>query len=264
MWVDLAIENKLNTLMISDITTAINMLRHEATAIGITESEARKYGDIRHRRTWSLAIEHHLSIQGEADRKPSLVTPSPDFSNLHNPSQASGNVRESSKYSSIELTAHPGASLLKIQKQTATVVAPQQPVQHPGRSYNKASQRIRQAKGFEQVVQNHIKALKAASSVRTNQSNLSIDNWVCPECGPQGETRCNLCAGTGNVDDITAIGWTLAYMEMLGCSARELEPLRRFSPTSNILELNLKVCVAIKESSEVLARTEKGLIGNWA
>jgi len=250
--------------MISDITTAINMLRHEATAIGITESEARKYGDIRHRRTWSLAIEHHLSIQGEADRKPSLVTPSPDFSNLHNPSQASGNVRESSKYSSIELTAHPGASLLKIQKQTATVVAPQQPVQHPGRSYNKASQRIRQAKGFEQVVQNHIKALKAASSVRTNQSNLSIDNWVCPECGPQGETRCNLCAGTGNVDDITAIGWTLAYMEMLGCSARELEPLRRFSPTSNILELNLKVCVAIKESSEVLARTEKGLIGNWA
>lgn len=263
MWVDLAIENKLNTLMISDITTAINMLRHEATAIGITESEARKYGDIRHRRTWSLAIEHHLSMQGEGDRqKSSLVTPSPDFSNLHNPSQASGNVGESSKYSSIDLTANQGESLVKVQKQTATVVAPQQPVQHPGRSYNKASQRIRKAKGFEQVVQNHIKALKAASSVRTNQSNLSIDNWVCPECGPQGETSCNLCAGTGNVDDIAAIGWTLAYMEMLGCSARELEPIRRFYPASNILELNLKVCVAIKESSEVLARTEKLVISH--
>jgi predicted RNA-binding Zn-ribbon protein involved in translation (DUF1610 family) len=210
----------INKLMISDITTAINMLRHEATAIGITESEARKYGDIRHRRTWSLAIEHHLSMQGESEPK--------------------------------------------TETQTATLSLPQPPVQHPGRSYNKASQRIRQAKGFEQVVQNHIKALKATSSVRKNQSNLSIDNWVCPECGPQGETRCNLCAGTGNVDDLAAIGWTLAYMEMLGCSARELEPLRRFSPTSNILELNLKVCVAIKESSEVLARTEKLGIGNWA
>ena len=262
MWVDLAIENKLNTLMISDITTAINMLRHEATAIGITESEARKYGDIRHRRTWSLAIEHHLSMQGEGDRqKSSLVTPSPDFSNLHNPSQASGNVGESSKYSSIDLTANQGESLVKVQKQTATVVAPQQPVQHPGRSYNKASQRIRKAKGFEQVVQNHIKALKTAA-VQTNRSILLLDNWVCPECHPQCETNCHLCAGTGQVDDIAAIGWTLAYMEMLGCSARELEPIRRFYPASNILELNLKVCVAIKESSEVLARTEKLVISH--
>jgi rubrerythrin len=218
LWVDLAIENKLNTLMISDITTAINMLRHEATAIGITESEARKYGDIRHRRTWSLAIEHHLSMQGESEPK--------------------------------------------TETQTATLSLPQPPVQRTGRSYNKVSQRIRKAKGFEQVVQNHIKALKTASSVRTNQSNLSMDNWVCPECGPQGETSCNLCAGTGNVDDIAAIGWTLAYMEMLGCSARELEPLRRFYPASNILELNLKVCVAIKESSEVLARTEKLVISH--
>jgi hypothetical protein len=74
LWVDLAIENKLNTLMISDITTAINMLRHEATAIGITESEARKYGDIRHRRTWSLAIEHHLSMQGESEPKTETQT----------------------------------------------------------------------------------------------------------------------------------------------------------------------------------------------
>jgi hypothetical protein len=46
-------------------------------------------------------------------------------------------------------------------------------------------------------------------------------------------------------------------MEMLGCSAREIEPLRKFSPSLNILELNLKVCVSIKESSELLARTEK-------
>jgi hypothetical protein len=51
-------------------------------------------------------------------------------------------------------------------------------------------------------------------------------------------------------------------MEMLGCSAREIEPLRKILPASETLELNLKSCVAIKKSTEVLARTEKWVIGN--
>ena len=234
--------------MISDLTTTVNMLRQEAAAIGITEEEARKYGDIRHRRTWSLAIEHHLSLQAEADRQ--ILSQLTDY-----PEE---NVPKSDTYS-IDTAQNQGESLLATEKQTATPSLPQPQLEQPGRSYNKVSQRIRQARGFEQVVQNHIKALKTAA-FQTDRSILLLDNWVCPECHPQCETNCHLCAGTGQVDDIAAIGWTLAYMEMLGCSGREIEPLRRFLPESNILELNLKVCVAIKESTEVLARTEKWVI----
>jgi hypothetical protein len=248
--------------MISDITTTLNILRQEAAAIGITDEEARKYGNIRHRRTWSLAIEHHLSMQGLGDRiEPSLGNPYANVSNPRNYSQVAEDAGESAT-DSIDLIANQGESVLNTKEQTATSSLPQYQVAETVRSQHKASQRIRQAKGFDQVVQNHIKALKTASSVRTNQSNLSIDNWVCPECRLQRKSSCHLCAGTSNVDDIAAIGWTLAYMEMLGCSSREIEPLRRLSTSSDILELNLKICVAIKESSEVLARTEKWVMGN--
>jgi hypothetical protein len=247
--------------MISDITTTLNMLRQEAAAIGITEEEARKYGNIRHRRTWSLAIEHHLSMQGLGDRTESSENAYPDLSDLIKHSQSVENVQEYATYS-IDLIANQNESVLQTSEQTATPSLPQQPVAETVRSQHKASQRIRQTKGFDQVVQNHIKALKTAFSVRPDRSHLSINNWVCPECRPQAKSSCHLCAGTGNVDDIAAIGWTLAYMEMLGCSGREIEPLRRFSTSLDILELNLKVCVAIKESSAVLARTEKWVIGN--
>ncbi len=236
----------------------MNVLRQEAAAIGITEAEARKYGDLRHKRTWSLAIEHHLSMQDFADQiEPSFTTSEPDSSSAVNHSQT-----EESKDYGIQLTANLGESGVTRDNQTPSLASFQQQAEEIGRSQNKASQRVRQARGFEQVVKNHIKALKNAAAVHTNQHNLLIDNWVCPECRPQCEINCHLCAGTGNIDDITAIGWTLAYMEMLGCSAREIEPLRRFFPDSNILELNLKVCVAIKESTEVLARTEKWVISH--
>lgn len=251
--------------MISDIATTLNMLRQEAAAIGITEEEAKKYGNIRHRRTWSLAIEHHLSMQGEADRKKQPATPPHLDSSIPNP-QDSGNIGESRK-PEVELTANLCESQLKIENQTASpsemLAAPQQQVKQPVRSsYSKAAQRIDRTRGFQQVVQNHIKALKTASATRTNSPYSQLSNWVCPECGTEGENGCHLCGGEGNVSDIAAIGWTLAYMEMLGCSAKEIEPLRRFGHDSNILEVNLKVCVAIKKSTEVLARTEKWLIGN--
>jgi hypothetical protein len=250
--------------MISDIATTLNMLRQEAAAIGITEEEAKKYGNIRHRRTWSLAIEHHLSMQGEADRKKQPVTPHHPDSSVPNP-QASGNIGESRK-PQVELTANLCESQLKSENQTASpsemLATPQQQVKQPVRSYSKSAQRIDQTTGFQQVVQNHIKALKTASATHPNSPYSQLSNWVCPECGPDGEISCHLCGGEGDVSDIAAIGWTLAYMEMLGCSAKEIEPLRRFGHESNILEVNLKVCVAIKKSTEVLARTEKWIIGN--
>ena len=255
--------------MISDVMTSMNMLRQEAAAIGITDAEARKYGDLRHKRTWSLAIEHHLSMQGEADRlQPSFTTSESDSSTALNRSQT-----EELKDYGIALTANLGESRFKIENQTPSVASPQQPkiailfegfpsdrfANANGRSHENLDHRSNQNRGFKQVVHNHIKALTIASPSGTNQSNY----WVCPECGPEGESGCHLCAGEGNVGNITAISWTLAYMEMLGCSAREIEPLRKYSPASETLELNLKVCVAIKESSEVLARTEKWVIGNW-
>jgi predicted RNA-binding Zn-ribbon protein involved in translation (DUF1610 family) len=188
-------------------------------------------------------------MQGFADGAES------DYESALNHSQ----TEESPEYN-IQLTAHFGESELKIDNKTASVASPQQPGMAIGRSHSKSLQRIKQTRSFEQVVQNHIKALKTASNARTNQPDSQLSNWVCPECGPEGELGCHLCAGSANVSDIAAIGWTLGYMEMLGCSAREIEPLRKFSPASETLELNLKVCVAIKESTEVLARTEKWLI----
>lgn len=233
--------------------TSMNVLRQEAAAIGITEAEARKYGDLRHKRTWSLAIEHHLSMQDFADRvEQSFTTSEPDSSSALNHSQTT----EAKDYG-IQLTANLGESRVTRGNQIASVALPQQQAEEIGRSHDNSYHRSNQNRGFKQVVQNHIKALTIASASRINQPNSHLGNWVCPECGPEGEVDCYLCAGEGNVGDIPAIGWTLAYMEMLGCSAREIEPLRKISPSSNILELNLKVCVAIKQSSEILARTEK-------
>ena len=234
--------------------TSMNMLRQEAAAIGITDAEARKYGDLRHKRTWSLAIEHHLSMQGEADRiEPSFTTSEPDSATALNHSQT-----EELKDYGIGLTANLGESGVKVKNQTASFASPQQQEIAIGRSHSNFERRSNQNRSFKQVVHNHIKALTIASPSGTNQSNY----WVCPECGPEGELGCHLCTGEGNVGNIAAISWTVAYMEMLGCSAREIDPLRKYSPASETLELNLKVCVAIKESTEVLARTEKWVIGN--
>jgi hypothetical protein len=242
--------------MISDVMTAMNVLRQEAAAIGITDAEARKYGDLRHKRTWSLAIEHHLSMQDFADRE----ALEEDRTASDSDSALSHYQTQEYKDCGIQLTANLGESGAKTENKTASGAAPPQPGMAIGRSHSKSLQRIKQTRSFEQVVQNHIKALKTASNARTNQPDSQLSNWVCPECGPEGELGCHLCAGSANVSDIAAIGWTLGYMEMLGCSAREIEPLRKFSPASETLELNLKVCVAIKESTEVLARTEKWLI----
>ncbi|MEG4092768.1 hypothetical protein [Microcoleus sp. Pol12B4] len=244
--------------MISDTMISMNVLRQEAAAIGITEEEARKYGDLRHKRTWSLAIEHHLSMQDFADRiEQSFTTSEPDSSSALNHSQTA----ESKDYG-IQLTANLGESRVTRDNQTASLASPQQQAVAIGRSHTHSDHSSNQNRGFKQVVQNHIKALTIASASRTNLPNSQLGNWVCPECGLEGELDCYLCAGEGTVGDIAAIGWTLAYMEMLGCSAREIEPLRKNSPSVNILELNLKVCVAIKQSSEVLARTEKWVISH--
>jgi hypothetical protein len=246
--------------MISDVMTAMNVLRQEAAAIGITDAEARKYGDLRHKRTWSLAIEHHLSMQDFADREALQA----DRTASDSDSALSHYQTQESKDCGIQLTANLGESRVKTQNKTASPASPQQPGMDLGRSHHNSDYRTNQNRGFKQVVQNHIKALTIASASRTIQINSQLNNWVCPECSPPGESGCHLCAGSGNVSDIAAIGWTLAYMEMLGCSAREIEPLRKISQASETLELNLKSCVAIKKSTEVLARTEKWVTGNWA
>ncbi|MCC3570605.1 MAG: hypothetical protein JGK30_00955 [Microcoleus sp. PH2017_40_RAT_O_B] len=243
--------------------TSMNVLRQEAAAIGITDAEARKYGDLRHKRTWSLAIEHHLSMQDFADRE----ALEEDRTASDSDSALSRSQTEESKDYGIQLTANLGESGVKTDNKTASGASLQQPGMAilfegfaNGRSPNNSDYRTNPNRGFKQVVQNHIKALTIASASRTIQLNSQLNNWVCPECSPEGESGCHLCAGEGNVSDIAAIGWTLAYMEMLGCSAREIEPLRKFSPASETLELNLKSCVAIKKSTEVLARTEKWVI----
>jgi hypothetical protein len=240
--------------------TSMDVLRQEAAAIGITETEAKKYGNIRHRRTWSLAIEHYLSIQGLADKIESPATPQKQDSLHSTPDRAAGN-EVNLKDSSIQLTADrcefiPPADSLKASP-TASIIYPKQEVEETGRSGDYYAGRSSQNRGFQQVVHNHIKALKIASSSRTDLLDSHFSNWICPECHSAVKSDCYLCGGEGDVGDIEAIGWTLAYMELLGCSVKEIEPLRKLSPALDVLEMNFKVCVAIKESSEVLARTEK-------
>ncbi len=238
----------------------MDVLRQEAAAIGITEAEAKKYGNVRHRRTWSLAIEHHLSMQASADKIELPATSGNPDSPTSKSDRAGGN-QSNLKDSEIQLTAERCELIPPVDSKTAppaeTLVLPQQQVEETGRSSDRYIYLNSKTRGFQQVVHNHIKALKTASASRTNPLNSQFINWVCPECHPNPQSSCHLCGGEGYVGDIEAIGWTLAYMELLGCWAKEIEPLRKLSPALDVLEMNLKVCVAIKESSEVLARTEK-------
>ncbi|HLO47480.1 MAG TPA: hypothetical protein VK211_03545 [Kamptonema sp.] len=203
---------------------SLSMLRQQASAMGIADAEVRKYGDIRHKRTWTLAIEHHQQTQSSANQP----------------------------NAEIELQDN---SIPKPEIEIEIEFLPEL-IPSPPQNNIKARTRIKQDRGFEQVVQNHIKALRIASVPSENQSHAPIRNWFCPECSGQG-LNCYLCQGAGNVDDIAARGWTLAYMEMLGCSPTEIAPLRSLSPSLNTLTLSLEVCIALKESSDILNRTEK-------
>jgi len=198
------------------------MLRQQAAAMGIADAEVRKYGDIRHKRTWTLAIEHHQQTQSSA-----------------NPPAAEIEVQDK-----------------LIPQREIEIELPQETLPSPPQNNIEVGKRIKQTQGFEQVVQNHIKALRIASTLNENHPDSPIRNWLCPECSGQG-LNCYLCQGAGNVDDIAATGWALAYMEMLGCSPTEIAPLRSLSPSLNTLKLSLEVCTALKESSDILNRTEK-------
>lgn len=197
------------------------MLRQQAAAMGITDAEVRKYGDIRHKRTWTLAIEHHQQTQTSANQPAEIEV----------------------EHKSIPKPAIETESLPEM-------------LPLPPQSNIEARKRIKQTQGFEQVAQNHIKALRIASALGENHPDSPIRNWLCPECGGQG-LNCHLCQGAGNVDDIAATGWALAYMEMLGCSPTEIAPLRNLSPSVNTLKLSLEVCIALKESRDILKRTEQ-------
>jgi hypothetical protein len=109
--------------MISDTMTSMNVLRQEAAAIGITDAEARKYGDLRHKRTWSLAIEHHLSMQDFADREALEEDPTASDSD----SALSHYPTEDSKDYGIQLTANLGESGVKTDNKTASGASLQQP-----------------------------------------------------------------------------------------------------------------------------------------
>lgn len=200
--------------------TSIDVLRQEAITLGITEEEAKKYGNLRHRRTWSLAIEHHQAIQ-----------------NFAHPPES----QEVAMSNTPETEGLPTDS-------------PRPPLESSTLTQRKTSNSVQQSQGFQQVVRKHIKALKASINESINQDHILIDNWICPECKGKIE-NCYLCEGTGSIDDLEAKGWTLAYMELLGCSPKEIEPLREDS--SHPLEINFIVCSAIKNTKEILKRTEK-------
>ena len=214
---------------------SLTMLRQQAAAIGITETEAKKYGDIRHKRTWTLAIEHHQQNQISPQKTQSSST-----IELDDDLEAIANEYESIPDQKID--SYPTSTSKVFDSHSQTNIT--------------SREQIKQDRAFEQVVKNHIKALRIGAGLSENQVRSPIQNCLCPECG-RGELNCYLCRGTGNIDDIAAIGWTLAYMEMLGCSPTEIAPLRSLSPSPNTLKLSLEVCITIKQSTDILQRTEK-------
>ncbi|MGE5655560.1 MAG: hypothetical protein ACM37W_03015 [Actinomycetota bacterium] len=217
--------------------TSLSELRVQAEVLGITDAEVQKYGDIRHKRTWSLAIEHHqLTIDSSPQIEPfSTVAFPPDFELI--PIQDD---------SSTPLAAINTASSSNQQTESSTQLS------------SKISNLANQPQGWSQVVQNHLKSLQTLTLSQANQSR-PIRNWRCPECQGKSDFNCYLCGGAGHVDDTAATAWTLAYMELLGCSPEEIQPLRNSDSGSNPLQLSLQVCQTIQESAVLLARTDKWL-----
>ena len=226
-------------------------VRAQAEALGITAIEAKKYGDIRHQRTWSLAIEHRqLSADAPAETAPPSAVPLRDEWELtptQEPACATAELE----------TASPLSPLNKLSSRS------QQAGDRPAKPINKIRNLASQPQGWEKVVKTHLKALQTAATSQTNQPRQPIRNWRCPECQGEADFTCYLCGNAGHVDDTSATAWTLAYMELLGCSAEEIQPFRSyFLGANNTLQFNLQVCQTIKESVLILARTDKWVAQN--
>lgn len=223
-------------------------VRAQAEALGITAIEAKKYGDIRHKRTWSLAIEHHqLSADSPADTAPPTAVP-----------------RFSDEW---ELTPNQEPTSVAAELKTASSFSPlnqlspqlQQAGDHATKPISSQIRHLTtQPQGWEKVVKKHLQALQTAATSQTNQPRQPIRNWRCPECQGEADLTCYLCGSAGHVDDTSATAWTLAYMELLGCSPEEIQPFRSYlSGANNTLQLNLQVCQTIKQSAMILKRTDK-------
>lgn len=216
---------------------SLNLLRQQAEALGITERQAKKYGNLRHKRTWSLAIEHYQLTENfdlEVGR------------NGVDQSRADFPLDIPSKLTNVEDFPEP----ITISYQTLPSPNPT-----PENNYIDRVQ-SRQFFSFEEVVKKYLESLSIYVKFQDSQQLIK---WDCPECQTQIASNCYLCHGHGKISDLMALAWTLTYMEFLGCSVEETAPLHQEYPDLNTLIVNLQICQTIKHTGDLLLRTEKWL-----
>jgi hypothetical protein len=218
------------------VMNSLNLLRQQAEALGITERQAKKYGNLRHKRTWSLAIEHYQLTENFAvDVDPKGAQTDADF-----PPDSPSNP------TNVEDLPEP----ITISYQTLP-----SPNSTPENNYLDRVQ-SRQFFSFPEVVQKYIESLSIYVKFQDSQQLIK---WDCPECQTQIASDCYLCLGHGKISDLMALAWTLTYMEFLGCSVEETAPLHQEYPDLNTLIVNLQICQTIKHTGDLLLRTEKWL-----
>lgn len=236
---------------------SLETLKQQATALGISPDQVKKYGDLRHKRTWLLAIEQYQINQDQdlfAPHFPTVMVNLPteiepteiDLTNPQKNTQISKDlpidvpIKTTTKTIDLPTPNHHEFN------QFHTVI--EKPLKNLHNAYSLPS-------SFPQAVINHINAL---SDHQVNQINNGGDRrWLCPQCLQIESACCYLCQGSGSINQVQLSGWLLAYLELLGCSTVETSILRDGGIEPQILNLIAHTSIAIRRTGAILQRTEK-------
>lgn len=235
---------------------SLETLRQQAIALGLSPDAVKKYGDLRHKRTWLLAIEHYQVNQNDlfSPALPSVMVNLPTDINLSEEqtdqikTPSTTMVSEEIAKTTVKSSTSPVPNNIKSLPSHPTINKPLNNLKNLKEIYSPPS-------SFPQTVANHIKAL---SNNSINQIISEGDRpWLCPQCLQTESASCYLCEGTGSINQVQLTGWLLAYLELLGCSSGEINILRDGGIDPQILNLIAHTSIAIRRTGAILQRTEK-------
>jgi hypothetical protein len=236
---------------------SLETLRQQAIALGLSPDEVKKYGDLRHKRTWFLAIEHYQVNQNNdlfSPALPSVMVNLPTDIDL-NEDQSNHEKNMSNTKSAKELvpttvksSTSPIANSIDNMKSLSSYPTIDKPLKNLKEAYSPPS-------SFSQTVAHHITAL--SSNTLHQIAGEGDRRWLCPQCLQIESASCYLCQGAGSINQVQLTGWLLAYLELLGCSAGEINILRDGGIDPQILNLIAHTSIAIRRTGAILQRTEK-------
>lgn len=239
---------------------SLETLRQQAIALGLSPDEVKKYGDLRHKRTWLLAIEHYQVNQNDlfSPALPSVMVNLPTDINL------SEEQTDQIKTPSITM---PSEEIAKTTVKSSTSPVPNNIKSLPSHpTINKPLNNLKNLQeaysppsSFPETVAHHITALSHNSidQITSEITNEGDRRWLCPQCLQIESASCYLCQGSGSINQVQLTGWLLAYLELLGCSAGEINILRDGRIDPQILNLIAHTSIAIRRTGAILQRTEK-------